>query len=116
MRDADFAIAPVDTTRLHFEVVHSLFKETCARVGWNRAGSGLAVEFLVGEDPQAETVHIEVLVDLRGKLKRCGGDSAVAVLAALMDGCRHPNNLYTRVHWFPIDPGCHLDGVGQVAT
>lgn len=104
--------AAVDTSRPHFEVIHSLFKQTAGRVGWNRAGDAVAFEFLLPGDQQAEEVRRGVTADLSAKLARLA--PAARTLAELFDllgrSCCHPSNLYTEVHWLPILPGCPEPG------
>lgn len=99
--------APVDAGRPHFDVVHSLFKQTVARVGWSRSGPTLALEFLLGDDPQAGTVRDKVTADLAAKLARLAPAAASLddLLHLLVESCCHPSNLYTEVHWLPVVPG-----------
>ncbi len=106
MTDELWSLQPVDVSRPHFEVIHSLFKQTAARIGWNKTGSGLAFEFLLKKDPQAETVRKEILDDLTAKLKRLSpqADSVERLFEQLRESCSHLSNMYTPVHWCPIEP------------
>jgi len=103
---------PVDTARPHFAVVHSLFKQTVARVGRAGVDDGIALEFLLGEDPQAEKVRVQVSADLDAKLARLGplAASPDELFRLLVESCCHPSNLYTEVHWLYVDPACPEPG------
>lgn len=98
--------APVDTDRPHFEVIHSLFKQTVARVGLTKDGEGIALEFLLEDDKQAEEVRRAVAADLKAKLERLSpqASSLDALFRLFRDSCCHPSNMYTEVHWCPVDP------------
>ncbi|MFO7675516.1 MAG: hypothetical protein R6X12_04275 [bacterium] len=104
--------APVDTARLHFGVVHSLFKQTVARVGLARDGGVVALDFLLGDDPQAAAVRAEVGRDLAAKLGRLAPAAASLddLFRLLVESCCHPSNLYTEVHWLPVIPGAPEPG------
>ncbi len=106
MRIPEPTPGPVDTDRLHFDVVHSLFKQTVARIGRDASGGGLAVEFLLAEDPQTAEVHENVSADLRAKLERLAplAESLDALFELLLESCSHPSNMYTEVHWLPVRP------------
>ena len=99
---------PVDVSRTHFDVVHSLFKQTIGRIGRNRAGDAIVFEFLLPDDPQADEVREAVNADLSAKLDRLA--PAANTLDELFDllcrSCCHPSNLYTEVHWLPVIPNC----------
>lgn len=107
MQNPGFTTGRVDTDRPFFEVIHSLFKQTVARVGWTGDGSGFALQFLLEDDPQAEKVRDRVTGDLDAKLKRLapGADTLEDLLRLLTESCCHPSNMYTEVHWLPVTPG-----------
>ena len=97
----------MDTERAYFEVVHSLFKQTVARIGLNHTGDGIALEFLLGEDQQADKTRLMVRTDLDAKLARLSpaAGSLEDLFRLLEESCRHPSNMYTEVHWLPVTPG-----------
>ena len=98
--------APVDTTRPYFEVVHSLFKQTAARVGRSRSDEAVAFECLLPDDPQAAEVRHAIQTDLAARLKRLApvAGSSDELFDLLARACCHPSNLYTEVHWLPVQP------------
>jgi hypothetical protein len=99
-------LQPVDPNRPHFEVIHSLYKQNAARVGWNETGSGLALEFLLKDDQQSDEVRAAITADLTGKLERLYPEagSVERLMELLEQSCYHLSNMYTEVHWFPIKP------------
>lgn len=108
IRHSSFAIVrgPVDRTRPWFDAVHSSFKQTVARIGRAPGEDGIAFEDLLPEDPDTARVRAQVEADLEGKLERLGplAESADRLFELLRDSCSHPSNLYTEVHWLPVDP------------
>lgn len=94
---------PVDTTRPHFELVHSFYKETVARVGYAAEGAGFAVEYGAGEAASDERVRSDVDDSIAARLRGCPG-SAEGLFDRLRTSCAGPENLYARVHWCLIDP------------
>ena len=92
--------------------MHSLFKQTAARVGRGRDGEPVALEFLLAGDPQADKVREQVSADLAAKLARLAphADSPDELFRLLADSCCHPSNLYTEVHWLYVDPSCPEPG------
>lgn len=114
MENPGFTTGSVDKTRPYFEVIHSLFKQTAARIGWmrslppgqHRTGDRIVLEFLLRDDEQADKARQMIRADLAAKLDRLsttasGLDDLFGLLA---DSCCHPSNLYTEVHWFPVVP------------
>jgi hypothetical protein len=109
-----FTTGSVDKTRPYFEVIHSLFKQTAARIGWMRslppgqhlAGDRVALEFLLRDDEQADTARQMIRSDLAAKLERLSlsASGLEDLFRLLADSCCHPSNLYTEVHWFPVHP------------
>ncbi len=106
MTDELWTLQPVDVNRPYFEVIHSLYKQNAARVGWNRTGSGLALEFLLQDDQQADEVRAAITADLAAKVKRLYPEAgSVEHLMELLErSCSHLSNMYTEVHWFPVNP------------
>ena len=106
MTEQFWALQPVDPNRPHFEVIHSLYKQNAARVGWNEAGSGLALEFLLKDDPQADEVRTAITADLTDKVERLYPEtgSVEGLMKLLEQSCYHLSNMYTEVHWFPVEP------------
>ncbi len=93
----------VDTARPHFELVHSFYKETVARVGYAAAGAGLAVEYEDGEAAADERVRADVAASIAARLRDCPG-AAESLFDRLCSSCAGPENLYARVHWYLFDP------------
>lgn len=93
----------VDTSRPHFELVHSFYKETVARVGYAVGGAGLAVEFETGEATADERVHADVAASIAARLRGCPG-ATENLFERLCSSCVGPENLYARVHWYLFDP------------
>ena len=93
----------VDTSRAHFELVHSFYKETVARVGYAAGGAGLAIEYGVGEAARDKRVRDDVEDSIAARLRDCAG-AAEALLDRLRSSCAGPENLYARVHWYLFDP------------
>ena len=106
MTEQLWTLQPVDLNRPHFEVIHSLYKQNAARIGWNEAGSGLALEFLLEDDQQAAEVRAAIAADLEAKVERLYPevDSVERLLELLEQSCYHLSNMYTEVHWFPVKP------------
>ncbi|UCG41934.1 MAG: hypothetical protein JSU73_08570 [candidate division WOR-3 bacterium] len=114
MENPGFTIDNVNTTRPYFEAIHSLFKQTAARIGWMRslppgqrlAGDRIALEFLIRDEEQADKVRQMIRSDLAAKLDRLSPSASGLedLFRLLTDSCRHPSNLYTEVHWFPVHP------------
>ena len=106
MTDRLWNLQPVDTSRPHFEVIHSLYKQNAARVGWSETGSGLALEFTLGDDPQADEVRAAITADLEDKVRRLRKESGSIehLMNLLEQSCHHLSNMYTEVHWFPVRP------------
>jgi hypothetical protein len=101
-----FATGSVDTTRTYFEAIHSLFKQTAARIGWCRTGGRIVLESLLGDDKQADEARQMIRADLAAKLDRLSPSASGLdeLYRLLVDSCCHPSNLYTEVHWFPVVP------------
>ncbi len=93
----------VDTSRPHFELVHSFYKETVARVGYAAAGTGLAIEFVAGPAASNERVRADVAASIAARLRDCPG-AAESLFDRLRASCAGPENLYARVHWYLFDP------------
>ncbi|MBN2537944.1 hypothetical protein JXB37_06700 [candidate division WOR-3 bacterium] len=108
IRHSSFVIVrgPVDRTRPWFEAVHSAFKQNVARIGRAPGEDAVALEDLLPADPDAARVRAQVDADLAGKLERLGplAESVDRLFELLRDSCSHPSNLYTEVHWLPVDP------------
>lgn len=96
----------VDTTRPYFEAVHSLFKQTVARIGWSPDRTAIHLEHLVDDDKQSAQVKKDVEADLSDKVRRLSdqADSLEELFELLNRSCCHPSNMYTEVHWLPVDP------------
>lgn len=93
----------VDTSRPHFELVHSFYKETVARVGYAAAGTGLAIELVAGEAVSNERVRADVAASIAARLRGCPG-ATENLFERLCLSCVGPENLYARVHWYLFDP------------
>lgn len=93
----------VDTARAHFELVHSFYKETVARVGYAAEGAGLVIEYEAGEAADDERVRADVEASIGARLRDCAG-AVEDLLDRLRSSCAGPENLYARVHWYLFDP------------
>lgn len=99
----DWQPGRVDTSRPHFELVHSFYKETAARLGPGPDGTGLLLEYLDCPAGADARVRADVEASITARLRDCG-EVTPDPMDRLKTACAGPENLYARVHWYLFDP------------